>query len=583
MSTRKEGGREEEFRPRIGRRPRTNRERVPTLRVQVLRALQKQGDIGSGGRATKHRRGGIAVPTPRAARRRCVLKGRYVPLNQHGIKAARLHLAYLERDGVEQDGSPGRLYGADENFRAEEFRAPLENEPRQFRFIVSPEDGDRLDLTEFTRQFMRQVEKDTARRLIWAAVNHHNTDNPHVHIVIRGVDRDGDELRIDGRYIGREMRWRAQEIVTRELGPRPEIEYSRARTAEVERERLTEIDQVLAEHATPDGPLTMRKLLAAPGSEGRVCLARLQILETMELARQERPGTWRLADGWQEILRQMGERSDITERLWRIVGDRALRQRVVDGRTPTPPFDGVVAGKGLEDELAGTMFVAVMSHSGDACYVPVPPEIADGLRAGEAVRIGSETQPWVRPADRIIARVAHENGGVYDPGRHQRALESLQRGRGQLGEPTAAERVAANVRRLERLARFRLAARLPDGRWQVPADLVVQLEAREKSHPQHRLRIQPIAEWERDELGRAIASRTGLAYVRAPASFKGRCFSCEPTASGAEFVRVVDEAGGRFALIPKAAAGQRLQGRTVSLLRESDGRLTTRLGPEISR
>ena len=309
---------------------------------------------------------------------------------------------------MERDGSPGTLYGADETFSAVEFRAPLENEPRQFRFIVSPEDGDQLDLTEFARQFMRQVEKDTGRPLIWAAVNHHNTDNAHVHIVIRGVDRDGDELRIDGRYIGREMRWRAQEIVTRELGPRPEIDYSRQRTAEVGRDRLTEIDEVLAQHADPGGRLTIGKLLAEPGPEGRVCVARLQVLETMQLARQERTGTWKLADGWQEILRQMGERNDITERLWRLVGDRALRQRVIDGRDPTPPFDGVVAGKGLEDELAGTMFVAVMSRAGEACYLRVPPEVADSLRPGESVRIGSEIQPWVRPADRIIARWLRE-------------------------------------------------------------------------------------------------------------------------------------------------------------------------------
>jgi len=77
-----------------------------------------------------------------------------------------------------------------------------------------------------------------------------------------------------------------------------------------------------------------------------------------------------------------------------------------------------------------------------------------------------------------------ENAGIYDPIQHQRALEPVQRGRGQTGEPTAAERVTANVRRLERLARFRLAVRLPDGRWRVPTDLVAQLEAREKTHPQ---------------------------------------------------------------------------------------------------
>lgn len=215
MSTREPGDREKEFRPRLGRKPAPDRERVPTFRVRVLRKMQRMGGPGSRGRVAKPRRGRIAVKPPHVASRRCVVKGRYVPLNAHGMKAARLHLAYLERDGVERDGAPGRLYGSDENFRAEEFRAPLENEPRQFRFIVSPEDGDGLDLKDFARQFMGQVEKDTGRRLIWAAVNHHNTDNPHVHIVIRGVDRDGDELRIDGRYIGREMRWRAQEILTR--------------------------------------------------------------------------------------------------------------------------------------------------------------------------------------------------------------------------------------------------------------------------------------------------------------------------------------------------------------------------------
>ena len=46
---------------------------------------------------------------------------------------------------------------------------------------------------------MRQVEKDTGRSLMWTAVNHYNTDNPHVHIVVRGVDAKGHDVRIDGR------------------------------------------------------------------------------------------------------------------------------------------------------------------------------------------------------------------------------------------------------------------------------------------------------------------------------------------------------------------------------------------------
>jgi hypothetical protein len=105
------------------------------------------------------------------------------------------------------------------------------------------------------------------------------------------------------------MRWRAQEILTRELGPRPDIDDSRTRAAEVERDRFTEIDEVIGELAGRDGTLTVGKLLAVPGAEGRGCLARLEVLGRMELARQERAGTWKLAVGWQDVLRQLGERT----------------------------------------------------------------------------------------------------------------------------------------------------------------------------------------------------------------------------------------------------------------------------------
>jgi type IV secretory pathway VirD2 relaxase len=182
-----------------------------------------------------------------------VIKARYVKVTPGSYKAAKVHLAYLEREGVERDGSAGKLYGPDEGFDAHTFRTPIKGEQRQFRFIVSPEDGERLELKAFAREFMRQVEKDTGRLLIWTAVNHYNTDNPHVHIVVRGVDRDGHDVRIDGRYIGQEMRWRAQEILTRELGPRSDLEMECRRAVYVAKEALTPIDGVLAHHQSPRG------------------------------------------------------------------------------------------------------------------------------------------------------------------------------------------------------------------------------------------------------------------------------------------------------------------------------------------
>jgi len=147
--------RDDEFRPRIGRRRRGDRDRSQLFVAQMRRAIQNYGGGRRTSSAARSKRGQIAVRAPHAQSRRCVIKARYVRLNANGMKAARLHLAYLERDGVERDGAPGRLYGADDAFTAEAFRAPLDGEKRQFRFIVSPEDGHRLDLKEFAREFVR--------------------------------------------------------------------------------------------------------------------------------------------------------------------------------------------------------------------------------------------------------------------------------------------------------------------------------------------------------------------------------------------------------------------------------------------
>ena len=80
----------------------------------------------------------------------------------------------------------------------------------------------------------------------------------------RGVDRDGDEFRIDRQYLAHGMRWRAQEILTRELGRRSERDLSADRAFDVGREGFTEIDRVIGDHSSPDGSVTLAKLLAAP-------------------------------------------------------------------------------------------------------------------------------------------------------------------------------------------------------------------------------------------------------------------------------------------------------------------------------
>ena len=124
--------------------------------------------------------------------------------------------------------------------------------------------------------------------------------------------------------------------------------------------------------------------------------------------------------------------------------------------------EGVVRGLGLHDELAGTMYAVVERSGGGACYLPVRPEVAAQLAMGDMVRVSSPTESWVKASDGIVARYAAEHGGVYDPTGHEREL-SMRGGRNVGGQPSPADLVRANVRRLERLERYGLAARCRPG------------------------------------------------------------------------------------------------------------------------
>jgi type IV secretory pathway VirD2 relaxase len=583
----------------MGRGRKPDHERVPSLRALIRRGVQRQGGVHTGRGHAKPRRGLVAVRAPHALSRRCVIKARYVSLTRNGQKAASLHLTYLERDGVERDGSPGRLYGADETFTADEVKASLPGEPRQFRFIVSPEDGDRVDLTDFARRLMSQVEKDTGRRLIWAAVNHYNTDNPHVHVVIRGLDRDGDEVRIDGRYISQEMRWRAQEVLTRELGRRHDLEIAHERSIEITRERPTGIDRMIEGHLSSERVVTVGQLAEAPRSERAACLARLETLKRLGLARNENAGTWRLAADWKGELARMAKQADAVAHLARFMPGLAGHYRVLEPGSAVDGFEGVIKGKGLHDELGGAMFLAVEAPGRVAWYVPVTQSIADTVREGDRVRVASQTESWVKSTDRIVARAAQENGGIYDPVRHQSALEAVRQRQPPQGPntPSPADLVTANLRRLERLQHYNLVARLPDGRWRVAPDLVAQLEAREHSHPQQRLRVQAVGvdEGQARDRGRAaeaadraatgaqLAKQLGLVYVDQPERFRGRLYACPASPSGREYVRVVDLVTDRFTLVRKPPDALRLEGRMVSVAPDRQRGLSIEMDRGLSR
>ena len=409
--------------------------------------------------------------------RRVVVKARYVPMRA-GSRAAAVHLRYLQRDGVTRDGSPGALYSAKAD-RADghAFLDRSESDPRQFRLIVAAEDGAELaDLRAFTRDLMRQVERDLGTTLDWVAVDHFNTTHPHTHIVIRGVDEAGENLVIAGAYLAHGIRERGSELVTLELGPKSMMERQANLVREIDQERLTRIDRALLREAgdAADGVIDLRPTAGDQRSDcdRQLRIGRLQVLERLGLAEEIATARWRLVPGMEETLRDLGERGDIIKTMHRALtrqgAERGAEQFAIHGvgEPIAAPITGRLLGRGLGgDELRDQIHLVVDGIDGRVHYVEVPAVVADVANAptGAIIELGPK-RGTPRAADWNIGALARENGSIYRPADH------LSAARADPGVADPDAYVEAHVRRLEALRRAGVVQRLDADRWRIPAD-----------------------------------------------------------------------------------------------------------------
>ncbi|WP_218621786.1 DUF3363 domain-containing protein, partial [Xanthomonas oryzae] len=208
-----------------------------------------------------------------------------------------------------------------------------------------------------------RIEKDLGTRLDWRAVEHWNTDNPHIHIIVRGVGEDGQNLIISRDYIREGMRAQAREIVTQELGPRTDLEIRQSLERQIEAERWTEIDRDLSRTMQRNGLIDMApEPSVRPDGDHVLRMGRLRKLERLGLASEIAPGQWTLAGDAQAALRELGERDDIIKRMHKAMSDRGIDRGagsyVLDA-DPAQPVIGRLVDRGLHDELTGKAYAIV--------------------------------------------------------------------------------------------------------------------------------------------------------------------------------------------------------------------------------
>jgi type IV secretory pathway VirD2 relaxase len=141
---------------------------------------------------------------------------------------------------------------------------------------------------------MKRMTRDLGTYLEWVAVAHFNTDNPHVHIALRGARDDGRPLRLGSDYVKYGNRRIAEDLCTRQLGYRTQSDVSEARRREVSQHRFTSLDRAIAQHRPRDGQsshFTVNRNSAQ--HQNQYVVARLRSLQEMQLARSgELVGPW---------------------------------------------------------------------------------------------------------------------------------------------------------------------------------------------------------------------------------------------------------------------------------------------------
>jgi type IV secretory pathway VirD2 relaxase len=375
---------EREFRIRP-RRPRVGRDEARTwtvalkliMRIAGMTSRRRHGDSAVAGRAT----------APRRFSQRCAVRVTYSRNTTKG--QWRAHGRYLMRESAAGTAPNGQT-GFGRDGKVEDLPATLDRwqaagDARLFKLIISPEFGERVDPERLGRDLMSRMERDLDTRLEWAAVVHHNTDHPHVHIVLRGIRQDGAELRLERGYIQQSLRAHAEDLCTAQLGYRTELDAAEALQREVTQQRFTSLDRVISRSAaTGDDP---QHLWLVPSSDH--IAARLRFLSAMGLSDPSGDNRWRVRRDFETVLRAMqraGDRQKALAAHAEMISDPRLPLVVTNARDISE-LEGRVLGHG-EDETTGRAYILLEATDGKVHFIYQNPVIADARRAGK-LRAGS--------------------------------------------------------------------------------------------------------------------------------------------------------------------------------------------------
>lgn len=398
------------FQPRLGRIASQGSARAGSLKA-YLKGARKRSRRSGGNRSGA---------TSFAGMRRVLIKARVHRLSGTGGARQRAHISYLERDGAGKDSKPADFYNdIGEEIDGEDWLKDHSDERHHFRFIVSPEDGEKLqDLKPFVRDLMSQMEIDLETKLDWIAVDHHNTEHPHTHIVMSGKRDDGKDLVIPRDYLSHRMRERGSALLTRELGLQTEQELSAKLSQETQARKITSIDRVLLRENERNGRIDLSNL-----RRNRIHYdARLKTLRDLGLAEHQVGSVWSLDEQLKTTLHAIERSDSIAMRIEQGVTNAGLERVSAHEQVSKQSYRqvrGQVLAMGYTDELMDRRYAVIDGFDGRAHHFELGTSYPKDLKTGDWIEIKPRSV-GVLKMDRLVVDVAAQNSGMYDERNHKR-------------------------------------------------------------------------------------------------------------------------------------------------------------------
>lgn len=274
--------------------------------------------------------------------------------------ALQAHLVYISRTSAGRGGQPPVLFDRDSDGPdAARVVHTWSSDRHHFRFIISPEHGDRIaDLQGYVRDVLGRVAADLGEPdLSWVGACHYDTDQPHAHVLIRGRRADGRDLVIARDYVAYGFRARTQEVAQERLGDLSRLDAEKRIWRETQADRFTGFDRRLL--AAADDRFWVEAGWERRDAWSALTRGRLLHLEALGLASRSGQGFILPAD-----LRNRLTALQVGKDLQRTLAEHRMHAGARAGLAPPGLLTGEIVRRGSHDELGSSPFVIVRDRSG---------------------------------------------------------------------------------------------------------------------------------------------------------------------------------------------------------------------------